>query len=158
MESRLRLGGWTAGLAALALLPGLVAAPGATAEPDTLFGYDVSWPQCPVADGGYDLPMPPVDADFMIIGLTKGLAFTENPCLASQVAFASTNRIPGNGYAMATFPTADQLATHGSAGPFDPATRAGQLRNVGYAEAAFALESLARIGWQPPTVWIDVEP
>jgi len=146
------------GLAALALLPGLVVAPSATAEPDALFGYDVSWPQCPVADGGFDLPMPPVDADFMIIGLTKGLAFTENPCLASQVAFSSTNRIPAHGYAMATFPTADQLAAYGSAGPFDAVTRAGQLRNVGYAEAAFALDSLARIGWQPPTVWIDVEP
>ena len=145
------------GLAALTVLT-VSLAPMATAEPDTLYGFDVSWPQCSVADGGYDLPIPPTDADFMIIGLTKGLAFTENPCLASQAAFSRTNGIPAHGYAMATFPTADQLATHGSAGPFDPATRAGQLRNVGFAEATFALDSLAEVGWEPPTVWIDVEP
>lgn len=158
MERARRVTGWSMGLAALMLVTGVALAPLATAESETLYGFDVSWPQCSVADGGYDLPMPPADADFMIIGLTKGLAFTENPCLASQVAFSRTNGIPAHGYAMATFPTADQLATYGSAGPFDPATRAGRLRNVGFNEAAFALDSLAEVGWDPPTVWIDVEP
>ena len=94
----------------------------------------------------------------MILGLTAGLAFTENPCVADQWAFARTNGIPAHAYAMATFPTPAQLTAHASAGPFDPSTRAGQLRNTGYAEAAFTLSSLARIGWSPPTVWVDVEP
>ena len=157
MSGQRKIVGWRAG-ATVALLTALVAVPGADAATGTLYGYDVSWPQCSVADGGYGLPMPPVDADFMIIGLTDGLAFTENPCLASQEEFARTHGIPAHGYAMATFPTAGQLTTHGSAGPFDSATRAGRLRNVGYAEATFALESLDDIGWHPPTIWIDVEP
>lgn len=158
MSGQRKIVGWRAGAATVAVLTALVAVPGAAAATGTLYGYDVSWPQCSVADGGYGLPMPPADADFMIIGLTDGLAFTENPCLASQEEFARTHGIPAHGYAMATFPTAGQLTTYGSAGPFDSATRAGQLRNVGYAEATFALESLDDIGWYPPTIWIDVEP
>ena len=43
------------------------------------YGHDVSWPQCP---GG--LPMPPEDTEFVVVGLTRGLAFTENPCLDWQ--------------------------------------------------------------------------
>lgn len=128
------------------------------AAADTLFGHDVSWPQCSSAQGGYDLPMPPTDSDFMIIGLSKGLAFTENPCLASQVSYAGTHGIPAHGYAMATFPTAAQLSTYRAAGPFASSTRAGQLSNVGYAEAQYALASLKRIGWSPEVVWVDVEP
>ena len=158
MSGQRKIVGWRAGAATVAVLTALVAVPGAAAATGTLYGYDVSWPQCSEAEGGYGLPMPPTDADFMIIGLTDGLAFTENPCLASQVEFARTRGIPAHGYAMATFPTAGQLTTYGSAGPFDSATRAGQLRNVGYAEATFALESLDAIGWHPPTIWIDVEP
>lgn len=130
-----------------------------SAEADgPLFGHDVSWPQCPTSDGGYNLPLPPDSSEFVIIGLTKGLAFTENPCLASQVRDASDRDIPAHAYTMATFPTAAQLTAHKSAGPFNASTRAGQLSNVGYAEGRFALASLARIGWAPEVVWIDVEP
>ncbi|MFP5415620.1 MAG: discoidin domain-containing protein, partial [Actinomycetes bacterium] len=128
------------------------------AEAADLFGHDVSWPQCPTSVGGYNLPMPPTSSQFVIVGLTKGLAFTENPCLASQVKWVQDNNKPAHGYTMATFPTAAQLASYGSSGPYSGGDRAGQLANVGYAEAQFALASLARIGWKPPTIWIDVEP
>ncbi len=123
-----------------------------------MFGNDVSWPQCSSAQGGYGLPMPPSSAEFVIIGLTKGLAFTENPCLASQVAWARSNAKPAHAYAMATFPTAAQLSAYGAAGPWLPTTRAAQLSNAGYAEATAALASLTKVGWAPPMVWIDVEP
>lgn len=128
------------------------------ATQDPLFGNDVSWPQCSVTHGGYALPMPPADADFMIIGLSRGLAFTENPCLPDQVRHARTNGTAAHAYAMATFPTAGQLSRHGSAGPFDASTHAGRLRNTGYAEAEYALGSLGRVGWLPSTIWVDVEP
>lgn len=148
----------TCALVVLAMAISLGGGESQRAHADTLFGYDVSWPQCPQAQGGYDLPMPPTDAAFMIIGLTDGLAFTENPCLTDQVDFATDHGIPAHGYAMATFPTATQLTAHGASGPFPAGTRAGRLRNVGYAEATFALASLSRIGWAPPTIWVDVEP
>ena len=128
------------------------ALPATQAHAATQYGYDISWPQC-----GRDLA-PLKNGDFMIIGLTNGLAFTENPCLQTQVNFAKQNRIPVHGYAMATFPNSTQLASYGSSGPWNSATRAGKLSNVGYAEAKAAIDSLSRISWRPDVVWIDVEP
>lgn len=150
-----------AGLAALTaatMAIGLLAGAAAPAQAATLFGHDISWPQCPAAVGGYGLPMPPTSTQFVIVGLTKGLPFTENPCLASQVDWATSRGKPAHAYAMAAFPTSAQLSTHGTRGPWSPSTRAGQLSNVGYAEATYAVASLDRTGWSPPVVWIDVEP
>jgi hypothetical protein len=119
---------------ALALAP-LV--PGAQpARAATLYGHDISWPQCPEAVGGYGLPMPPTSTQFVIIGLTKGLPFTENPCLADQVSWATSRGKPTHGYAMAAFPTAAQLTAYRAAGPWSSSTRAGQLSNVGHVDAA----------------------
>ncbi|WP_246669931.1 FG-GAP-like repeat-containing protein [Arthrobacter zhaoguopingii] len=118
----------------------------------------MSWPQCPSSVGGFGLPLPPVSTQFVIIGLTKGLPFTENPCLASQVNWARSNNKKTHGYAMAAFPTAAQLSTYGARGPWTATTRAAQLSNVGYAEAKFAVASMSRVGFRPPVVWIDVEP
>jgi hypothetical protein len=139
-------------------LTALVAGVAAPAQAQTLYGHDISWPQCPSAQGGFGLPLPPTSTQFVIIGLTRGLAFTENPCVADQVAWTVRNGKPTHAYAMATFPTASQLTTYGSRGPWQGGTRADRLRNVGYSEARFALQTLARIGWSPPVVWIDVEP
>lgn len=139
-------------LALLALFAGApIAARPAAAAP--LSGYDVSWPQCP---GG--LPLPPTTTQFVVIGLTRGLPFTENPCLASQVTWAAQNHVPAQAYTMAAFPTAAQLTQYGSQGPWTTSTRAAQLSNVGYAEARFALASLAAAGLSTSMVWIDVEP
>lgn len=139
----------------LALGATVGAAPPAAAA---YFGHDVSWPQCPASQGGFGLPMPPASSSFVVIGLTFGLAYTENPCLASQVAWARTNRKPAHAYAMATFPTAAQLSAHRSGGPWSSRTRAGQLSNAGYAAGRQALASMAEAGFTTRMVWIDVEP
>ncbi len=131
-------------------------APSASAA--TMFGHDISWPQCPSSMGGYDLPMPPTSTQFVIVGLTKGLPFTENPCLASQVTWTKTNSKPAQAYTMAAYPTAAQLMTYGAKGPWLSTTTAGKLSNVGYTQARFAVASLAKVGFKPPVVWIDVEP
>jgi hypothetical protein len=145
--------------AAATVLTGLAGVAGpAAAAPEVLYGHDVSWPQCPAAAGGYGLPMPPSDTDFVVIGLTAGLPFTTNPCLASQVRWARVRAVPTHGYTMAGFPTATQLTRRGDDGPWSDATRAGRLSNVGYAEARFAVARMADIGFDPPVVWIDVEP
>lgn len=127
--------------------------PAATAHAETEYGYDISWPQCPNGQ-----PMPPTDTSFVIIGLTRGLAFTENPCLQQHVNWAHDNEIPAQAYTMATFPTTDQLDTYGGNGPWSGTNRADKLRNVGYAEGRAAVASLNRVGWDPGVVWIDVEP
>lgn len=120
-------------------------------------GGDVSWPQCTKAQGGYGLPMPPDSSQFVVIGLTKGLPFTVNPCLATQVAWASARRVPAQAYTIPAFPTRDQLAAYGSRGPWSATTRWGQLANAGYAEGSYALDRLKAAGFAARMVWIDVE-
>ncbi len=135
---------------------------GAVTAPSTgaavLFGNDISWPQCPVAGGGAGQPMPPDSTQFVVVGLTDGLPFTENPCVASQLQWVRDHAKPAHAYTMAGFPTSTQLSTYGSQGPWSTTTRAARLSNAGYAEATYATTTLARIGWRPPVVWIDVEP
>ena len=55
-------------------------APGVTA-----YGNDISWPQCPSSQGGYDLPGPTRGASFAVVGLTDGGSFRANPCVSRQV-------------------------------------------------------------------------
>lgn len=138
----------------LAVIPGVQTR--ATAA--DLIGHDISWANCPIDEGGYGLPTPPSSSKFVIIGLTKGLAFGENPCLGSQVTWATDNSKPAQAYTVATYPTASQLSTYGASGPFSSSTKVGQLANVGYAEGQFALKSLAGVGWRPSVVWIGVTP
>ena len=43
-------------------------------------GYDISWPQC---GGPY-----PADPAFGIVGVNKGIVYSANPCLASELIWA----------------------------------------------------------------------
>ena len=140
-------------LAAIGVVLALLVAPGTqTASAAVLFGHDISWPQCPST-------FPPTSTQFLVIGLTNGLPFTENPCVASQAAWAQGLGKPTHAYTMAGFPTTAQLTTFGSSGPWSASTRAGRLSNAGYAEAAYAVATVRRVaGWQPRMIWVDVEP
>ena len=104
-------------LTALPLVLGLLAATAPPARSATASGYDISWPQCPVSAGGFGLPMPPTTTPFVVVGLTKGLPFTQNPCLADQVGWGKTHGRPAQAYTMAAFPTAAQLSAYRSNGP-----------------------------------------
>ena len=155
LRTRVRLA-VVAAVSALAVSLGVVTAPGAQAA--VLFGNDISWPQCDALAGRSGPPMPPDSTQFVIVGLTNGLPFTENPCIAGQFQWVRDRSKPAHAYTMAGFPTSAQLTTYRSQGPWSTSTRAGQLSNVGYAEAKYAAATLSRIGWRPPVVWIDVEP
>jgi hypothetical protein len=133
------------------------AAPVAVAPVPGQVGNDISWPQCPVAQGGFGLPAPRPQAQFVVIGLTRGAGFTRNPCLADQVAQAVARGLPAQGYLVPTYPTTAQLSASGAAGPWASTTAAGRLLNAGYAEAADALAGAAAVSFQPPMVWVDVE-
>lgn len=141
-----------------ASVPSTQSATQSATRPATLYGNDISWPQCTVAQGGYGLPLPATSAQFVVIGLTKGLPFTENPCLSSQAAWAKAHQVPAQAYAMAAFPTSAQLSAYRTQGPWSADTRAGQLSNAGYAEAKAAVASLRRVAFKPAMIWIDVEP
>jgi hypothetical protein len=65
--------------AVLAPSAAFAAKPSRTAAPA---GYDVSWPQC-----GGSYPRSPA---FGIVGVTHGLPWSQNTCLASQYAWASS--------------------------------------------------------------------
>ena len=132
--------------------------PATASAPATLNGHDISWPQCSAKQGGYGLPLPPAGSQFAVMGLTMGRPFTENPCLAEQLAWARAHATPAQAYLVAAFPTAAQLKRYGGSGPWSTANRAGQLANEGYAQARHAAASLTRNGFSPTMVWVDVEP
>jgi hypothetical protein len=50
--------------------------------PPKVSGYDVSWPQC-----GQTLPTKP---NFAVVGASNGLAYSDNPCLGVEFAWAAT--------------------------------------------------------------------
>lgn len=132
------------------------AAPRVLAEP--VPGADVSWPNCPVGSGiperrTLGLPRPRPDAEFVVVGLTNGPAFTPNPCLRAQVArFEAEGRRLG-AYAVTTFPTRPELARYGGAG-----SRLQRLQRVGRAQAEYDVERLREAGLRPGLLWVDVEP
>lgn len=121
-------------------------------------GYDVSWPQCPKGLGiperrTLGLPMPKEDAEFVVIGLTNGPAFTPNPCLREQVEHAQGRNLWTAAYAIVTYPTPEQLRTHGGTGNLKE-----QLRSVGRAQARENVARIKAAGLRTPIVWVDVEP
>lgn len=67
-------------VAVLAVAAAILAVPG-TALAATSVGYDVSYPQC-----GSSLPR---DRPFAVVGVNGGLATKANPCLSTQLSWAS---------------------------------------------------------------------
>jgi hypothetical protein len=142
----------------------------APAAPDTpaavaagVRGADISWPNCPKGMGvpgrrTLGLPLPTAKARFFVIGLTNGRAFTRNPCLAWHLKVAEDRGVHASAYTMLSYPNAAERRTHGWSGPFGTATYADRIANVGYAQAAFALDAMAAAKFASPFVWIDVEP
>ncbi len=128
-----------------------------------VLGADVSWPQCPVGMGiperrTLGLPPPLPSARYVVIGLTNGPAFTDNPCLADQVASARGTGRATAAYAVTSYPDSATLAATGDEGPYDGDTTGGALGNSGYAQARFGVGEIKRAGLVTPVVWVDVEP
>ncbi len=149
--------GVTAGAAsAHAAVPAPVASGAGTTG--ILAGNDVSWPQCSTAQGGHGLPLPGPGKRFVVVGLTDGLPFTENPCLSREVAQARSIGAALAAYTFAVTPTAAQLLRDGANGPYDAADPLGRLANAGYSQGAWAEATMSGAGLETPFVWVDVEP
>jgi hypothetical protein len=120
-------------------------------------GNDISWTQCSVAQGGFANPMPGSTAKFLVLGLSQGRAFTTNPCLGEQLAFARDRHLLVSAYVFPSYPTNPQYATYGVKGPYPTKTVQGRLMNVGWQQAAYWTAAAKKVGLRTPMVWVDVE-
>jgi hypothetical protein len=96
------------------------------------WGVDVSWPQCG------PLGMPSVQPGFVVVGINGGKPFTDNVCLAREVAWARS-RTGVSAYLNIDAPRSGDAAAYG--------------RKV-------ALDGLARVQrahLSLPVLWLDVE-
>lgn len=128
-----------------------------------VLGSDIGWPQCPKGLGiperrTLGLPMPPPEAQYVVIGLTNGPSFTPNPCLADQVRSIKQRKLPMAAYAVISGPYGDTLARFGGRGPYDAGTESGRLANLGYQQARYSAGVMREAGLRTPFVWLDVEP
>ena len=111
-------------------------------------GYDISWPQC---EGDY--PAGPVGLG--ILGVNDGRAFTHNPCLASEAAWAGN---PAALYINLNAPPTG--STQGLTGPAGtcPAANTGCLAyNYGFNAAADAFAYASSNAVKSGVWWLDVE-
>ena len=154
-------------IALLALVPAAgvdAAAPSGSASllaAATVPGYDISWPQC-----GAPYPVNPA---FGIVGANKGIVFSPNPCLASEVTWAGGTSAAL--YANAGNP-GPALSTHWPTGQTSPQVcsaatpdTAACAYDYGYNAAAdsyaAAVSAFAALGLSTSPAgspwWLDVE-
>ncbi len=135
------------------------AAAEAVLPPAGSIGFDVSYPQC-----GAKLP---TKGDFAVVGVTGGLPFSANPCLASQFGWANSR---GNAalYMNTANPAPRSSYYWPASGSSDPAicrdnnsvSDSGCAYDYGWHAAAAALEvakkelgsTASAVAW-----WLDVE-
>jgi len=143
-------------LAAACAAAGLIAP--AVSASTVIAGNDYSWPQCARGIGnGQGQPLPHGVHSFAVVGLTNGRGLHENPCLASEWAYARAHNRLVTGYTMVTYPTATERAASRVGHYGTCRTLACELRNNGWAQGVFTATSLGKLGARPPLVWIDVE-
>jgi hypothetical protein len=136
--------------------------PPPTGDRRSVFGGDMSWPNCPRGMGipsrrSLGNPMPPASATFVVIGLTNGPAFHPNPCLAAQTEYARSYGMWTAAYAVASYPTRDQLREYGG-GPRTGGALRTRLWNTGWAQARQNIATMRAARLRSPIVWVDVEP
>jgi hypothetical protein len=147
----------------LTVLPAYAAAPALAPAGST--GYDISWPQCPSNF--------PSRGTFGIVGVTNGLAFSANPCLSGEYAWATTSprRYSAGLYINTGNPETASSNWPGRAGGTFPRTcntpaeladpsNVDCAYNYGWNAAADAL-NVANANVGPPALtlpwWLDVE-
>jgi hypothetical protein len=136
---------------------GSAGSPAAAASP----GYDISWPQC---GGPY-----PVNPAFGIVGVNKGIVFSSNPCLASEVTWAGGTSAALYANTGNPGPT---LSTHWPTGQTSPQLCSATIPDTAacaydygynaamdsYADAVSAFTSLGLSGAPAGSAWwLDVE-
>jgi hypothetical protein len=116
-------------------------------------GNDISYPQC--STNNY----PQKDAQFGIIGVTGGKAFTNNACLSEEFAWASDLSSLPSLYMNLNSPIGS-TAFKGMVGPYGRCKRIGgrcQAENYGYNAAQEAFRYATSQGAFSPIWWLDIE-
>jgi hypothetical protein len=156
---------------ALAVAAAVLAVPGTASAAPTTVGYDVSYPQC-----GKVLPG---DRAFAVVGVNGGLSTKANPCLSTQLAWASksSGAVPTQPKVQVYLNTANpgevraQVSTWPSAGTnsygrCDGSNSAACSYQYGWERAGNSVVSFfapaaqaARVETDPAgyTWWLDVE-
>ncbi len=132
-----------------------IAPPAAYAQPGpgyprTSTGYDISWPQC-----GSAYPSRPYSIS--IVGADDGHPMSENPCFASEAAWAGTGL---EAYFIVDIPS--QIDTSSTSGPCNPSTYKGDVNlcyayNRGWNTAKSATGYVEQQSFHPWMYWLDVE-
>jgi hypothetical protein len=128
-------------------------AAGAASRPSV--GYDVSYPQC-----AGPLPSSPA---FGIVGVTDGRPYGDNPCVATEYAWATSRSRPPAFYMNTANPGAasTRVDWYGQTGPqpCSPSNEAGCAYDYGYnaAASAFTDANAATGGASAADWWLDVE-
>jgi len=123
--------------------------------PSGATGYDISFPQCS-GNGAYVPPR----SEIAIVGVNGGRAFTPNPCLASELSWASNS--PGVVYVNINAPGSDSHDMSGPAGNCSAANFGCQAINYGFNALDWAIAYANGQASQastpaPKAVWLDVE-
>jgi hypothetical protein len=135
---------------AINLVTGCVPTAAAVARRHPVQGHDVSIPQC-----SQPLPAP---GDFAVVGVGGGAAFTGNPCLASEFAWAARSRVVPQLYMNMGDP-GPQSPHWPQPGPRRCAAtdRVCQAANYGTAAAVDALTRAHAAGAHSLHWWLDIE-
>ncbi len=115
-------------------------------------GFSIAWPQC-----GEAIPARPFEV--AVVGATGGRAFYQNPCLASQFAWARAASVAPGLYMNVNAP-AGRTAPRGLVGPAGgcrPEEQACLAFNYGYNAALNAVAYALSQGAMAPFWWLDVE-
>jgi hypothetical protein len=133
------------------------------APPNSVFGNDISFPQCPTGAE----PPPPA---FAIVGVTGGKPFTPNPCLAREFAWALSATSPNQSrvglYMNTADPGPDASTNWPAAGANTPRTCDGSWSadcayDYGWLSAQDAYNRALLVVGAPAAAqypwWLDVE-
>ncbi|MGH9069292.1 MAG: cell wall-binding repeat-containing protein [Acidimicrobiales bacterium] len=121
--------------------------PGSPFPPGAV-GYDLSWPQCP------SLTLPTGSRNFAIVGVNNGHAFSINPCLHAEGAWAGTNL---SLYMNLNSPADQVHSTTGPAGKCAPTDASCLSYNYGYHAGISSMADAVQEGVSSKLWWLDVE-
>jgi hypothetical protein len=127
---------------------GITANEGLGPYPSGSTGYDISWPQC-----GGGLPGPHAVA---IVGVNDGHAFSTNPCLGEEIAWAG----PAHGlYINVNSPNgpSNGQGANGGAGTCSPSDPTCWSYNYGWNAALASVATATQSGGMAQQWWLDVE-
>lgn len=121
--------------------------PSASPYPHTSVGFDISWPQCTSRFPGPQAVAP--------VGVNDGSAFTVNPCLSREAAWAGSSLTL---YTNLNSPTTKSDPSQWASGPAGDCTDFGCVSwNYGYKSAQWAMQAADDSGASSKTWWLDVE-